>query len=216
MRPLDLIEHADRHLGRTVAVDIVEPLRGPATKEALARSEYGQVEISIPEGGAASLALVPAHFHPNDPTRYREKFDQVLKSPLRVRGELMRDDEMSREKRPAYVFRVASSEPLTLEAPVAVRSLAEIAADAKRFDRRAIEYEGSYRQGFEVSALDKDIWLATSPATTVIGRPAGGSSAATPRRVRVTGILFARPNAHYGHLGGYRYQLQATHLEYLP
>jgi hypothetical protein len=216
LRPLDLIEHAERYLRRTVAMDIVEPLRGPTTKESLSRAQYGQVEVAIPEGSAGSLALVPANFHPNDPARYRGKFDRVLTSPLRVRGELLRDDEMSRDKRAAYVFRVATSETLTLEPPLAVRSVAEIAADPKRFDRRQIEYEGMYRHGFEISALDKEIWLATDVATTYVGRPAGGGTPAAPRRVRVTGILFAHPGAHYGHLGGHRYQLQAIRLEYLP
>jgi len=215
LRPLDLLQQADRHLGKTVVMDIVEPLRGPATKEALARAEYGQVEVSIPEGHAATLSLVPGNFHPNDPARYRDKFDRVLTSPLRVRGELLRDEEMSKEKRPAYVFRVVAVEPLTLGPPMAVGSLAEIAADPRRFDRKVIDYEGSYRHGFEVSALDKDIWLATDSGAAVLNKPPA-SSAVTPRRVRVTGILFARPGAHYGHMGGYRYQLQATRLEYLP
>lgn len=215
LQPLELLAQAGRQLGKTVTLDIVEPLRGPSTPEALARAEYGKVEVEIPESRAGSLALVPANFHLNDEERYRGKFDRVLESPIRVRGELLKDEEMSENtKRPVYVFRVAAVEPLTLDPPVKVASLAELTASAAKLDRKLIEYEGSYRHGFEISALDKDIWLSTHERTAMVAKPSGGSAIAG-RRVRVTGILLARPGARYGHLGGYKYMLVASRVEYL-
>jgi hypothetical protein len=34
-------------------------------------------------------------------------------------------------------------------------------------------------------------------------------------RVRVTGYLFTKPGAAYGHLGGYAYELVADKIEFL-
>ena len=68
----------------------------------LARLEYGQVEIRIPEGLNGRLSLVPQAFRMNDPNRYRQKFDRVIESPVRVRGEFLSDDEMSKAQRRPY------------------------------------------------------------------------------------------------------------------
>jgi len=57
-----------------------------------------------------------------------------------------------------------------------------------------------------------EIWLDTAPNTKIIKSESVGSQA---NRVRVTGIFFARPGAHYGHLGGYKFQLTASKIEYL-
>lgn len=43
LRPGDLLDAPDRHLGRTVEVEIVETLSGPPTPAALATATYGQV-----------------------------------------------------------------------------------------------------------------------------------------------------------------------------
>ena len=67
---------------------------------------------------------------------------------------------------------------------------------------------------FEISALDRDIWLEIAPGAAVEGRPAGRSGISS-NHVRVTGILFAKPGASYGHLGGYRFELLASKIEYL-
>lgn len=111
-------------------------------------------------------------------------------------------------------MRVAATEPLDPGQPVAVGSLAEIAADPTKWDRRFVVYEGGYVSRFEVSALDGDIWLETTTDAVVVVTPSPGNP--LPRRVRVTGFPFCRPGARYGHLGGYRFQLVATRLEYLP
>jgi hypothetical protein len=215
LRPADLLEHAGRYLHRTVEVEIVEPLRGPATAEALARSEYGQVEIRIPEGTGGNLTLVPSTFRLEDPARYRRKFDRVIQSPVRVRGELLRDEELSKAyHRPVYVIRVATLAPLPLGPPQKVSSLQEIQSNPARWDRKLITYEGVYKHGFEISALDRDIWLDFAPGAAVDGRPSDRSGSGS-HHVRVTGILFARPGASYGHLGGYHFELLASKVEYL-
>jgi len=215
LRPADLLEHAGRYLHRTVEVEIVEPLGGPATAEALARSEYGQVEIRIPEGTGGNLFLVPSTFRLEAPARYHRKFDRVIQSPVRVRGELLRDEELSKAyRRPAYVIRVATFATLPMGSPQKVSSLKEIQADPARWDRKLITYEGVYKNGFEISALDRDIWLEIAPGAAVEGRPAGRSGISS-NHVRVTGILFAKPGASYGHLGEYRFELLASKIEYL-
>jgi hypothetical protein len=213
LRPSELIENANNYLNQTVELEIVEPLYGPSKPEDLARVEYGQVQVRIPEGGNGTLSLVPQAFKASDPNRYRNKFDHVIESPARVKGELLKDDEMSKATHaPAYVVRVLSMEPLVMGPPQKVASLDVIKASPAQWDRKQIEYEGVYQTGFEVSALDGDIWLETTPHTKIIKLGTVGTQA---NRVRVTGILFARPGAHYGHLGGYKFQLTASKIEYL-
>ena len=212
MRPSELIENANSYLNQTVDLDIVEPLYGPSKPEDLARVEYGQVEVRIPEGTIGTLSLVPAAFKASDPNRYRNKFDRVIESPVRVKGELLSDDELSKAMhRPVYVVRVLSMEPIVLGPPHKIASLDVIKSDPTQWDRKQIVYEGIYKTGFEVSALD-EIWLDTQPNTQIIKT---GNAGGQGNRVRVTGILFARPGAHYGHLGGYKFQLTASKIEYL-
>ena len=212
MRPSELIENANNYLNQTVELEIVEPLYGPSKPEDLARVEYGQVEVRVPEGMSGSLSLVPAAFKVNDPNRYRNKFDRVIESPIRVKGELLKDEEMSKAShRPAYLIRVLSMEPIAMGPPLKVASLDVIKADPAQWDRKLIEYEGTYQTRFEVSSLD-GIWLETAPGTKIIK---SGNLSSQANRVRVTGILFARPGAHYGHLGGYNFQLTASKIEYL-
>jgi len=118
VRPSDLIENADNYLNQTVELEIVEPLYGPSKPEDLARVEYGQVQVRIPEGGNGTLSLVPQAFKATDPNRYRNKFDRVIESPVRVKGELLKDDEMSKATHsPVYVVRVLSMDPLVMGPP---------------------------------------------------------------------------------------------------
>ncbi|HEV7509381.1 MAG TPA: hypothetical protein VGS07_31180 [Thermoanaerobaculia bacterium] len=215
LRPLDLVNNADRYLQRTVEIEIVEPLAGPTTTEMLSRSEYGQVEIRIPEGVGKNLSLVPSTFRLEDPARYRRKFDRVIESPVRVRGEFLRDEELSKDyHRPAYIIRVAAIEALPAGLPEKVHSLAEIQSSPAHWDRKLIAYEGVYKSGFEISALDRDIWLDFAPKAEVVGRPPNRAGLSS-NRVRVTGILFARPGSSYGHLGGYHFELFASRVEFL-
>jgi hypothetical protein len=128
-----------------------------------------------------------------------------------VKGELLKDEEMSKATRGgAYVVRVLSMEPLVMGPPQKT-SLDVIKNNPAKWDRKLIEYEGIYQTGFEVSALD-EIWLETAPNTKIVK---SGNVGPHANRVRVTGILFARPGARYGHLGGYKYQLTASKIEYL-
>ena len=71
-----------------------------------------------------------------------------------------------------------------------------------------------YQTSFEVSSLDGEIWLETAPNATVI-KLTDSTAGARANKVRVTGILFSKPGAHYGHLGGSKFQLVASKLEYL-
>ena len=211
LRPTSLLEGADRLLGRGVEVDIVESLVGPPTAERLATAEYGQVRVAIPDYGGAELSLVPADFRLADPDRYRRRFDRVLMSPIRVRGELLEDAELARGARRSFVIRVESIEPLAAPAPIRVASVDELLADPARFDRATVEIEGTYESRFEVSALERKIWLSRADGAKIVGAPAGG---ATKHRVRVVGTLFSKPGAHYGHLGGYPLLLVAREIEY--
>ena len=212
LRLSELIENANTYLNQTVDIEILEPLAGPRKPDELVRSEYGQVEVRMPEGMSGTLSLVPAAFKTTDPNRYRNKFDRVIESPVRVKGELLSDDEMSKStRRPYYVVRVLSMEPIVMGPPDKIASLNVIKTDPAQWDRKQIVYEGIYKTGFEVSALD-EMWLETAPNTQIIKQ---GSVGLQANRVRVTGILFARPGAHYGHLGGYKFQLTASKIEYL-
>jgi hypothetical protein len=200
----------DRYLNHPVELVIVEPLRGPASAQALAALEYGQVRVDVPDGGPYDLSLVPSAFRLDDANRYKKKFDRPLMPPIKVRGELLLDPAFTHRK--SYVIRVASYEVLSPPTPRPVRSLAEIDADPAKWDRQRIVYEGTYESGFEVSTLDRKIWLGFSAATALVDAPA---RRAGTHRVRVTGYLFAKPGAGYGHLGGCAYQLVADKIEFL-
>lgn len=216
LRPSDLLSSPATYLNREVEIEVVEPLYGPSNAKALAALEYGQVGILIPDSPGGELVLVPAAFRVEDPNRYRNKFDRVLVTPMKVRGQLISDDDLAKQtRRPKYVLRVSSIEPLTAPSPETLHSLAEIKSDPARWDRKTVSYEGIYQQGFEVSALDKEIWLQMAPQAQLINAPTPPDMKGGSYRVRVTGTLFAKPGAHYGHLGGYNYQLQASKVEFL-
>lgn len=213
LRPSELLAAPDKYLGKTVELEIVEPLYGPSTEAALKASEYGGMEVMIPDGGGPTLKLVPSAFKPEDPNRFKNKFDRVMRPPARVKGEFLKDAEMTESlHRPYYLIRVVSWEPMALEAPVTVKSLAEIKADPAKWDRKPVVYEGMYENRFEVSAVDKDIWLDFQANAQVLNRPADSSK---PQRIRVTGVLFSKPGARYGHLGGYSFEILASQVEFL-
>lgn len=214
LRVPDLVQNAKTYLNQTVDVEILEPVYGAATAEDLARLEYGQVQVSLPEGMDGTLSLVPASFKATDPNRYRNKFDRVIQPPVRVKGQLLHDDDMSKRARtrsPVYVIRVSSIEPIDLGQPEKVPSLNAIKSDPAKWDRKYVVYEGIYKTGFEISALDDDIWLEPGRNAEIIKTGSIGSHA---NRVRVTGILFSR-GVGYGHMGYSKFQIIATKIEYL-
>ncbi|MFO1519082.1 MAG: hypothetical protein U1F57_05400 [bacterium] len=214
--PADLLKEPTKYLNRRVEVDIVEPLYGPSTPQALANAEYGQLQILVPNSASAEVSLVPTSFRLEDPNRYKQKFDRVLKSPLRVKGEFLSDDDLAKEaKRPRYVIRVSSAEPLPMGSALPVRSLAEIKVDPARWNRKFIVYEGVYENRFEVSAVDREIWLSFRPDVELIGKPDAKPGGSQIHRVRVTGTLFSEPGMRYGHLGGYPFELLASKVEFL-
>ena len=217
LRPSDLLASPANYLNREVEIDVVEPLYGPSSPVALAAAQYGQVEIMIPDAHGAELDMVSASWKAGDPNRYRHKFDQVLVSPLKVRGQFLIDEELSQQyKKPRYVLRVSGFEPLALPAPQTLRSIAELKANPAHWDRKMVTYEGVFVQSFEVSSLDKEIWLSFRPKTEFLNQqPATPGKGGASYRVRVTGILFAKPGARYGHLGGYPYELVASKVEFL-
>ncbi|MCE9625650.1 MAG: hypothetical protein K8R69_09420 [Deltaproteobacteria bacterium] len=216
LRPADLVKSPKDFLDHNVDLEIIEPLSGPATPQNLATAEYGRIRIEIPDAMGTEISLVPSAFRVEDPNRYHRKFDRVMASPIRVKGEFLIDPEMTQSMhRPVYVIRVASWEPMAREAAVALPSLAEVKANPAKWDRKRIVYEGIYETRFEVAALDKDIWLAFEPNAEVAGTPVEASPGRRVNRVRVTGTLYSNPNVRYGHLGGYPFELQASKIEYL-
>ena len=216
LRPNDLLDAPASYLGREVDVVIVEPLSGPATPELLARAEYGQVRVEVSDNLGKDLALVPAGFRQGDPNRYRLKFDRVIEGPIRVHGTFESDDDLATSLRhPAYVIRTASIAPLEQEAPARLASVAEIDAHRATWDRRLVVYEGELTTGFEVSTLDGAIWLSPARGMTEIGARPAAQGGRTKERVRVTGILLAKPGGLYGHMGSGRYELLASRIEHL-
>lgn len=216
LRPGDLVAKPEAYVGRTVELEIVEPLGGPTSPAALASVEYGQVRVLIPDAIGVDFSLVPAGFQMADPNRYRRKFDRVLTGPLKVRGEVLLDAELERELRRKFiVLRVASLEPIDLGAPLSVASMSDLKSRAKSLDRKRIVYEGTYRTGFEVSSLDGEIWVAFDPKLEIVGSAPKEIRTGTNSRVRVIGVLFAKEGARYGHLGAYSFQIQVTKLEHL-
>lgn len=205
-----ILSAPDRYVNRPVELVIVEQLRGPASAQALAALEYGQVRVDVPDGGPYDLSLMPSTFRLDDPNRYKKKFDRPLASPLKVRGVLLLDPELTHRK--SYVIRVTSYEVVSPPAPRPVRSLAEIDADPLKWDRQRIVYEGTYENGFEVSTLDRRIWLEFSRTADRVNAP---SRLAGKHRVRITGYLYAKPGAGYGHLGACAYELIADRIEFL-
>lgn len=206
MHLVEVMKEPTKWANKTIDVIVVEPLNGPKTLENLRQATYGQVPVSLVDHRGSDLALVPREWTPESPTRYRTGFDRVLTSPLHVTGELLEDRELSRKGHPSWVLRVKTIEAATLEPPVRVNTIEELA----RYDRRAVIYEGTYTAGFERSFLDGKIWLSVYDAATSAKVPRNDK---VPRRVRATGIVFAQPGQRYGHMGSGLYELIATELE---
>jgi hypothetical protein len=195
-RPGEILEHPEKYAGHAVDLTVVEPLRGPATDDQRTRADYGYYEVTVPEGPNGTLDLVPEEFRLEDEARYRARFEHVVAPPLRIRGEVLHDPGMPT---PTYVVRVHSVMPIQFGPPVHISAATGLGDDG-HFDRRLVEIEGEYRQAFEVSAIGKDIWVSTGNYRPgAIGAPASPASH--------VGVLFAKKGAHYGHLGGYRYEL---------
>lgn len=214
---MELIGHPEKYLGQVVTLEIVEPLNGPATLQAMATLEYPKYEIELPNArGRAELSLVTPAFQLQDPNRYKKKFDKVVESPLRATGEFLQDAEMTTAlRRPVYVVRLNSWEPLAKAAPVKISSLAELESDPSKWDRQRVVYEGVYENRFEASSLDGKIWLSFGRGVQVSNPPAEAPHGPVKNRVRATGLLFAKPGQTYGHLGGYSFELIADKVEYL-
>lgn len=112
------------------------------------------------------------------------------------------------------MIRVASVEPLPVEPPTRVESVAELMAHKERWDRHRVVVDGTWLHGFERSNLDgRELWLSVSQDTEVLDRPKKPS--ARGERVRVTGLVFARPGRGYGHMGSAQALLVASKLEHL-
>jgi len=216
LRPNDLLDAPASFLGRKVEVAIVEPLAGPETTAALAKVEYGQIRVQIPDNLGIDFALVPGAFKKEDPNRYRTKFDRVITGPILARGVFESDEDLAKSLRhPAYVLRISSIEPLPVEAPVVAKGVSDLEAHRADWDRRAIVYEGVWTTGFEVSSLDGAIWLTPARGVIESGAAPPRQGGRTKERVRVTGFLFARPSALYGHMGSGRFELLASRIEHL-
>jgi hypothetical protein len=194
LRPSDLLESPQRFLNHAVEVEIVERLNG------VGGDPRAQLCVSLPEMFPCVLSLVaPA----------------PLTAPVRVRGEFQKDDTLTREMgQPGYVIRVSSAEALPAEEPIPVASVADLLAQRERFDRRRIVIEGTWRRGFEISDLDGEIWVNAGGAE-VVGTPKKKEGSGFGNRVRLTGLLFARPGSRYGHMGGAAMSLLASKVEYL-
>jgi hypothetical protein len=211
LHSIDLLDAPKRFVNQTLDVDIVEPISGYADPT------YGQLCVEIPEAGSCELALVTPAFKPNDPDRYKHRFDQKLTAPVHVRGEFLSDDDLARQTHlPAYVIRVSSAEAIPTQPPEPVASVSELLEHREHFDRRNVVIEGTWETGFEKSTLDEQVWLSSERGAEVVGTasPATGRGIAR-NRVRVIGLLFARPNARYGHLGSAKMELRASRIEYL-
>jgi hypothetical protein len=194
LRPLDLVRSPEQFLNLAVEVEIVERLNG------VGGDPHAQLCVSMPEAFPCVLSLIaPA----------------PLSSPVRVRGEFRRDDSLTREMRqPGYVIRVSSAEPLPEEVPARVASVAELLAQMERFDRRRIIIEGTWLKGFETSTLDGEIWVHVGADVETVGKPRKKNDG-RGNRVRLTGLLFARPGSRYGHMGSAAMSILASKVEYL-
>jgi hypothetical protein len=195
LRMIDLAEHPERYEGRALVVDIVERLSD--------FGEEGLVGVDVPEVG---------------PSVVLSGIASGTRTPARVRGTLAwrGPTGLFGAREPCwaacYVLRASATEPLVDEPPVVVTAVSEL----PRWDRHLVTYEGVWATGFEHSRLDGAIWLDLSRAASRHGllpthRLPPGESA--EQRVRVTGRLFARPGARYGHLGGSSFAIEATAIE---
>lgn len=209
LRPSALLEDPARFLNRTVEVEIVERLNG------VGGEPLAQACVGVPESAGCTLSLVPPGFEPGAVDRRTRRFEAPLVSPVRVRGQFLRDDGLGLST-PGYVIRVVSSEPLPAETPVVVASVKDLLSQKERLDRRLVVLEGRWQHGFERSTLDGlELWLSVSQDTVVTGQPPKKREALRGNRVRVTGRVFARPGRRYGHMGQAAALLSATRLEHL-
>jgi hypothetical protein len=87
-----------------------------------------------------------------------------------------------------------------VERPLQKATLRDVAARPRAFDGAHVVIEGHYENWFEVSALEKDVWLSGDCGQTRAEREGWGG------RVRAQGWLFTRERG-FGHGSQYRYLL---------
>lgn len=182
----------EKYRGRTVSVDIVEPIFW---------SSNG-VAVEIPEHPyRLALAL-------------NLKMDTPpLVAPMRVRGVF---DRCSPSSDSCYVIREGSIDRLPSSTEPAP-PIDVMLANRAQWDRRRVSYEGEWLDGFETSVLDRHIWLSlmTRLPASVRSLPDLPPGEARRFRVRVEGVFLSHASAVYGHMGHYPAELFASKIELL-
>lgn len=181
LRAIDLAADPEPHVGKDVSLTIVEDL---LTSEA-----RGDLRVDLPEYPDRTLALAVPVGRP------------LPESPALVVGRVRRAANQS-----GWVVDVTSSRPLARGPYESAPSIDAILAEPSRWDRRWVTYEGTWTSGFESSELDERIWLdlhasAREAASSLPPSPRAPGAPPRRTRVRVQGILYARPQSGYGHLG---------------
>jgi hypothetical protein len=200
----DIVDYGAEFEGKTITLDIVEPLSG-LTAHSNTTGPY-PLRVDAPELIGSALNLVPPTFNPKDSARYMSR-PHVNTPPMRATGRLGRDRELERGTSKTWVLYVVRTEPLTEGSAVAA-SMEEVLRDPPKWDRRLVVLEGNYRRSFEVSDFE-GAWLAPSAATPEPMKLLKSG------RIRITARVYARIGHRYGHLGMSQAQVEVSKFDQL-
>ena len=94
-------------------------------------------------------------------------------------------------------------------------TLQQIEQEKDKLNGKKVEYTGECELAFEISLLDRKIWIEPSvDYVTGEGLP-NFHNGSYHAKIRVFGTLLAEKGAHYGHLGMELYQINADKIELL-
>ncbi len=191
MRARNLFTHADAWMGRSLTVDVYEPLYDSEDSSA---ANPGQVAVEVEDVGTGTLDLVPAR---NAADRHAGALDALpdgLAPPIRVLATLGRDDRRQTSSGRVWLLLVVHRiTPLPFPEPAHLAHADDILADPARWSGRYVEVEDEWLSGFEASYLGHDVWLDFYPSATVLCAPPSRPGSTTRRsHVDVRGFAYTK------------------------
>lgn len=217
-RAKSVFEHPE-WLGREVVLDIYEPLR---SSEWTTAAEDGELAVEVADVGTSQLTLSPARSNEEARAGALGALSMSLRPPVRVRGQLFRDDV--REKRSGRIWRVLVAREiqyLEFPQPTRIPATSVILNDRKAWHGQYVEVESNWTSQFESSYIGHSVWLDLYPDAAIYCEPTWPENndpfgLPEPRSARVRAVGFVHASsAGYGHLNGARAEIVATTVTYL-
>lgn len=210
-RARDLFLHKDEWVGRTVTVNLFEPVRDHSIPSFALPGR-----LTVETEGMTVLQLIGSEVDPRHPKQHPMVLPRRLVAPVRVTGTLLRDFVHGRlVQRDWLVVRVDHLAPIQWPEPEPVPSARELDLHPERWDGHYVAVDGTQRDAFETSRLQPGTWLDFHPGVVIGGSPARARDRTDPSLSHVRVVGFAFTGRRFGHMGVYRSKIVANQLTYL-